>query len=125
MADTYDTLAEAEADRAQQKALLTALGGWDRALRRDECGAWTISGGRGSIHTYGDNASWILYVACRSTLHWTHTKRRLTFCEMLLDCEDEHASSFERDGASLRPGAVEGAEAQGTLAKDFSAVAHR
>jgi hypothetical protein len=36
---TYDTAAEADADRAQQKELLTALGTWDRALRRDECGA--------------------------------------------------------------------------------------
>jgi hypothetical protein len=37
---TYDTLAEAEADREQQRSLLTALNGWDRALRRDACGAW-------------------------------------------------------------------------------------
>jgi hypothetical protein len=40
--DTNDGAAEAAADRAQQKELLTALDAWDRALRRDECGAWTI-----------------------------------------------------------------------------------
>jgi hypothetical protein len=39
---TYDTLAEAETDRGQQRSLLTALNGWDRALRRDACGAWAI-----------------------------------------------------------------------------------
>src|SRR5262245_55834464 len=64
MPDTYDTAAEAEADRTQQKALLAALNGWDRALRRDECGAWRITGSRGSIHTWGDSGSWILNDAC-------------------------------------------------------------
>ena len=42
MGDTYEGAAEAEADRRQQKTLLAALDAWDRALRRDECGAWTI-----------------------------------------------------------------------------------
>jgi hypothetical protein len=46
MGDTYDSAAEAEADRAQQKDLLTALNAWDRALRRDECGAWCIHGNK-------------------------------------------------------------------------------
>jgi hypothetical protein len=47
MGDTYNSAAEAEADRAQQQTLLEALGAWDRALRRDECGAWRIDGTRG------------------------------------------------------------------------------
>ena len=42
---TYDTIAEAEADRAQQLRLLAALGAWDRALRRDELAAWRIVDG--------------------------------------------------------------------------------
>ena len=41
--------AEAEADRKQQREL-GALGAWGRALQRDVCGAWTISGTRGK-HT--------------------------------------------------------------------------
>ena len=57
MADTYQTAPDAEADRAQQKALLAALGVWDRALRRDECGAWRIDGKHGSVHTWGDGKS--------------------------------------------------------------------
>src|SRR5262249_56174673 len=77
--DTYDSGAEAEADRTQQKALLAALGAWDRALRRDECGAWCISGKHGSIHTWGDGRSWVLWVGCRSEKHWAYTKRRLAF----------------------------------------------
>ena len=89
MRDTYETVAEADADRAQQKALLVALGAWDRALRRDECGAWTISGERGTIHTYGDARTWLMFVASRSDYHWTHTKKRLGFCELRLDCDGE------------------------------------
>src|SRR5262249_22438838 len=56
MGDTYNSAAEAETDRAQQKAVLAPLNAWDRALRRDECGAWCIRGERGSIHTWGDAA---------------------------------------------------------------------
>jgi hypothetical protein len=67
----------AEADRAQQLRLLAALGAWDRALRRDDCSAWCISGKTGSIHTWGDGETWAVFVACRSKLHWTMTKRRL------------------------------------------------
>jgi hypothetical protein len=87
--NTYDSAADADADRAQQKELLTALNASDRALRRDECGAWTISGKQGSIHTWGDGKSWVLFIACRSGQHWTYTKRRLSFCVVTLDCEDE------------------------------------
>src|SRR5262245_37884638 len=65
MPDTYETSVEAEADRAQQKALLAALIGWDRALRRDECGAWRITGSRGSIHTWGEGESWALLAVGR------------------------------------------------------------
>jgi hypothetical protein len=88
--NTYDSAAEADADRAQQKELLTALNAWDRALRRDECGGWTIIGKQGSIHSWGDGKSWVLYIACRSAMHWTYTKKRLGgICAVTLDCEDE------------------------------------
>jgi hypothetical protein len=53
MGYTYDSAAEAEADRDQLKALHSALGVWDRGLQRDDCNAWTIIGKRGSIHTLG------------------------------------------------------------------------
>jgi hypothetical protein len=89
MIDTYDSAADAAVDRTQQQALFVALNAWDRALRRDECSAWSINGNAGTIHTFGDGASWVLYVACRSALHWTHTKKRLAFCKVLLDCEGE------------------------------------
>jgi len=89
MGDTYDSRAEAQADREQLENLLVALGAWDRALRRDECGAWCISGKTGRVYTWGDGRTWMLFVACRSALHWTHTKRRLSFCTATQDGEDE------------------------------------
>ena len=89
MSDTYDSAADAAADREQQLTLLTALGAWDRALRRDECWAWCIHGKHGRIHTWGDGRTWTLYVACRSGQHWTWTKRHLAFCEVMQDGDDE------------------------------------
>jgi hypothetical protein len=79
--NTYESGSESDTDRAQQKALLAALGAWDRALRRDECGAWTIVGSRGTIHTWGDGRTWVLFVACRSALHWTPTRKWLGFAK--------------------------------------------
>jgi hypothetical protein len=89
MGDTYDSAADAEADRDQQKTLLAALGAWDRALRREECSAWRINGSHGHIYTWGDGKSWVLYVGCRSARHWTATKKNLGFCEVTQDCDDE------------------------------------
>jgi hypothetical protein len=87
--NTYDSATEAEADKAQQKALLKALNAWDRALRRDECGAWTITGSRGTIHTCGDGKTWVLFVRCHSEKQWTWTKRKLAFCAVIQDGDDE------------------------------------
>src|SRR5215475_8399131 len=96
MGDTYDSAADAEVDREQQRQLLAALNAWDRALRRDECGAWTIMGSRSTIHTWGDGKTWVLYVSCRSGQHWTYTKRNLSFCHVTLDCYDEGCLRLHR-----------------------------
>jgi hypothetical protein len=89
MVNTYDTPAEAEADRRQQRLLLVALNAWDRALGRDECSAWCIRGKHGRICTWGDGETWVLRVGCRSGLHWTHAKKRLDFCTVTQDGWDE------------------------------------
>ena len=89
MGYTYDNAAEAKVDRDQLKALHLALGGWDRALQMDDCNTWTIIGKRGSIHTWGDGKTWVLYVSCHSPRHWTGTKARLAFCNVTQDGEDE------------------------------------
>jgi hypothetical protein len=89
MADTYENAKDAEADRRQQAALLRALDAWDKALRRDECGAWAIHGTRGNIHTWGDGSSWVLWLTCHSPQAWTWAKKRLAFCEVTQDGDDE------------------------------------
>ena len=35
-------------------------------FRRDDCSAWCVSGKTGSIHTWGDSATWAVFVTCRS-----------------------------------------------------------
>jgi hypothetical protein len=89
MGYTYESAAEAEADRGQLKALQSALAVWDRALSRDECNAWAIIGRSGSICTGGDGKTWVLYVSCHSPRHWTATKARLSFCKVSQDGDDE------------------------------------
>ena len=37
----------------------------------------------------GDDKSWVEHVVCRSVRHWTATKARLSFCELLQDGDDE------------------------------------
>jgi hypothetical protein len=96
MGDTYDSGADAEADRAQQKRLLAALNASERALRRDECGAWAIGGKHGSISTWGDGDTWALFVACRSAQHWTWTKKKLSFCMVTQDGDDEGCLRLHR-----------------------------
>ena len=95
--DTYDSQAEAEADRDQQRSLLVALNAWDRALRRDDCSAWCIAGKHhGRIYGWGDGKAWVLYVRCRSEKHWLYTKRRLAFCEVTQE-------DGENGGLELQP----------------------
>ena len=89
MRDTYHSGAQAEADRAQQKLMLVALNASDRALHRDECGAWCISGTRGTLHTWGNGKSWALFVTCNSGQHWTWVKKKLSFCTVTQDADDE------------------------------------
>jgi hypothetical protein len=71
--DTYRTKAAAEVDKVQQQALLTALQGWQRGLRRDKCNAWAIMGSHGLILTWGDGKSWVIFVG----RGWRSAKRRM------------------------------------------------
>jgi hypothetical protein len=85
---TYATLAEADADKAQQLRLLAALGAWDRALRRDELAAWAIMGTRGRIYT--DGKGWVLYVSGRSVRHWSAVRAKLAeFATITQDGDEE------------------------------------
>jgi len=86
---TYINRDQARDDRQQQERLLTALDAAASLLRRDEAGWWVIAGRRGAIQTWGDGTSWLVYVRCRSSQHWTFTKRRLAFMTVTQDGDEE------------------------------------
>ena len=86
---TYDNRDQAQEDRRQQERLLEALGAAPAQLRRDEAGWWVIAGQRGTIQTWGDGRTWLVYVRCRSPQHWTFTKRRLVFMTVTQDGDEE------------------------------------
>ena len=75
-------------DRQQLETLRVAINGAMNALRRDECGDWTIAGSRGTIRAaYGE---FMVFVSCRSRLHWTHARRQLAaFTQVRQDGDDE------------------------------------
>ena len=89
VANTYRTAEEGARDKAQLKALLTALNGANYALRLDDCAAWIIGGRRGRIYTWRDGKDFVLYVRCHSIRAWTAMKKRLHFCRVTQDCDDE------------------------------------
>ena len=62
-------------DRDELSTLLTILHGAMNALRRDECGDWTIFGSRGHIRAC--DGTFHVYVQCRSPMHWTYAKKQL------------------------------------------------
>src|SRR5215218_3799198 len=71
-------------------AMHEALQAASTALRRDECGAWRITGTKGHIYTWGDRESFLLYVKVgRSKKKWTYNKRNLAFCTVTQDGDDE------------------------------------
>jgi hypothetical protein len=86
---TYASRDQAQDDRQQQERLLAALEAAPVQLRRDECGSWVIAGRRGTIQTWGDGESWLVYVRCRSRQHWTYSKRRLAFMTVTQDGDEE------------------------------------
>ena len=86
---TYRNRQEELDDKAQQARLLKALDAAPSQLRRDKAGWWVIGGRHGSLQTWGDGKSWVLYVICRSKQHWTFTKKRLSFMTVTQDGDDE------------------------------------
>src|SRR5262249_5436729 len=59
-------------------------------------GTWTIIGSRGTIQTFGDDQTWLVFVASRSRVHWTYTKQRLAFCTLCQDGDDEGTLRLHR-----------------------------
>ncbi len=86
---SYRTQREKDADRDRLRELLQALSASELALRLDECDAWRINGKRGHLYTWNRSGGWLLFIACSSTWGWTSAKRRLSFCEVTQDGDDE------------------------------------
>jgi hypothetical protein len=120
--NTYDSAADADADRAQQERLLAALGAWDRALRRDDLAAWCIIGTRGRIYT--DGKGWVLYVSGRSARHWSAVRAKLAaFATITQDGDDEGVARLHDLPAPEQ--AVEIREALGIRTRVAVSIGHR
>ena len=89
MLDSYKSSTEAATDKEVQLTLVDALSASSLSLRRDECGAWRITGSRGHIYTWGDGDTWVMYVASGSARKWSADKRKLAFCCLTQNGEDE------------------------------------
>jgi hypothetical protein len=86
---TYRDRDEERGDRRQQEQQLAALDASRSQLRRDENGWWVITGRRGTIQTWGDAKSWIVFVIGGSARHWTAIKHRLAFMTVTQDGDEE------------------------------------
>jgi len=85
---------DSQTDKERLRQLREALHGAFRSLGHDKCGDWCLLGSRG--HIYRDGSGWLLYVRCRSGMHWTWTKKRLAFCRLTQDGDDEGCLHLDR-----------------------------
>lgn len=79
-------------NRAHLEALMRALDASSRTLRRDECGDWAVNGRLG--HIFSNGVALMLYVTTEESVRrWNNVKRRLDFCRVVQDGDDEAACS--------------------------------
>jgi hypothetical protein len=91
----YADCASSTAERARLEALSAVLDASPRAFRRDQCGDYTVIGKLGHIYTH--DQGFVLYVtAPGSPRRWTLVKRRLAFCSLTQDGEDEGCLYLDR-----------------------------
>jgi hypothetical protein len=82
-------------DRDSLLSLVAALDASPRALRRDECGDWQITGKHGHVHV--DGACYLLCVMTgESPRRWGFVKKRLRFCRLTQDGDDEGGLYLDR-----------------------------
>jgi hypothetical protein len=111
MKNPYRSTDEASQDKAQLAELLDALNASPSVLRRDEAGLWILRGRPGCyVSTWGDppspngcgvasGADWQLVVTPEqeiSALQWTWFKKRLAFCEVTQDGDNEGCLRLHR-----------------------------
>jgi hypothetical protein len=89
--------------------LIEALGCWDRALKRDECGDWRVVGKLGHIYAIPGTLDrpevegFQIYfrgapefAEPTSSQAWTWAKKALAFCEVINDGDDEGMLFLDR-----------------------------
>ena len=92
-------------DRQHLASLLTALDASPRSLRRDACGDWAINGKAG--HIFADGSGFALYVKTGESVgRWNNTKRRLAFCRVSQDGDDEGVLRLDRLPTSTEADAI-------------------
>jgi hypothetical protein len=82
-------------EHSHLEGLLAALDASPLALRRDACGAYAINGKSG--HIYADGPGFLLCVSTgESARLWGFVKKRLAFCQLRQDGEDEGCLYLDR-----------------------------
>jgi hypothetical protein len=82
-------------DQTRLEALVVAIDASPRALRRDQCGDYMITGKLG--HIFADAQGFLLYVSTHELpRRWTLVKRRLAFCHLNQDGDDEGCLRLDR-----------------------------
>jgi hypothetical protein len=88
--DTNDTTIS-----EQLLALRKTLAASSLSLQEDECGDWRINGSRG--HIYAEGGIFTLCVRTSESRNlWTRIKRRLAFCRVTQDGDDEGCLVLDR-----------------------------
>jgi hypothetical protein len=86
-------------DRTSLARLCEALNAAKSAIRLDEYRLWTICGSRGYASTWGDGKSWLLVAVPEQEItkqQWTWIKKRLSFCELTQDGDQEGCFRLHR-----------------------------
>jgi hypothetical protein len=82
-------------DQTRLEALVAPIDASPRALRRDQCGDYVITGKLG--HIFSDGQGFLLYVSTlESPRRWTMVKRRLAFCHLKQDGDEEGCLRLDR-----------------------------
>jgi len=100
MKNTYRTADEANQDKALLAELLAALNGWPSALRRDDARLWVLRGRPGlqrlNMGRRKKLALVVMPVEIISVRQWTAHKKRLSFCELTQDDDQEGCFRLHR-----------------------------
>ena len=93
---TYLSQGEAALDKEDILELAKAMDAAKSSIKLDDCRLWVIQGSRGYASTWGNGVSYLIHVVCRSTRHWTATKKSLSYCELTQDGDDEGCFRLRR-----------------------------